>query len=182
MYHVFPLSAAIYKEVFRQDTPVLGMPPRRQNFEPSILPQERTGNFRLNAKHIFLTYPRYSTDKQALFNYINNKYEIKRAVIAEETHEDGTKHMHAYVEFARKVDIRNWNTFDYEDHHCNLQAARKPDACINYCQKEDLNPLLFGNCDTSQIESLCELAQETPEESEWIDLCFAKKVNHPSIV
>lgn len=159
------------------------MPPRRrqpETFQPSIHPQERTGNFRLNAKHIFLTYPRYTTDKQQLFDFINSKYEIQRAVIAEETHEDGAKHMHAYLEFKRKLDLRNWDTFDYEGHHCNLQAARKPDACIQYCQKEDSNPLLFGNLSSNEIESLCELAENTPEESEWIDLCVRLKVTiHP---
>lgn len=162
------------------------MPPRvnnrNQTFEPSIHPQERSGNFRLNAKHLFLTYPRFSTEKQQLFDYINSKYPIKRAVIAEEQHQDGEKHLHAYVEFNRKLDLRHWDIFDYQGHHCNLQAARKPEACIQYCQKEDATPLLFGTLDQSPIESLCELAESTPEESEWIDLCFQKKVNYPSIV
>jgi len=163
------------------------MPPRTrqrtETFEPSIHPNERSGNFRLNAKHLFLTYPRYSCDKQQLFDFINLKYRIKRCIIAEETHEDGARHMHAYVEFQKKVDLRHWDVFDHDGHHCNLGAARKPDACINYCNKEDTSPFCFGNLDcTNEIDSLCALAEETPEESEWIDLCFSKKVNHTSIV
>jgi len=159
------------------------MPPRSRRpatFEPSIHPQDRSIPFRLNAKHLFLTYPRFTVEKQLLFDHINNKYPLKRAVIAEESHQDGEKHLHAYLEFTRKLDLRNWDIFDYEGHHCNLQAARKPDACIIYCQKEDPNPLLFGQVDTRDISSLCELAENTPEESEWIDLCYSKKVTfHP---
>lgn len=153
------------------------MPARRdETFTPTIHPQERTGNFRLNAKHLFLTYPRFTTEKQVLFDYIDSKYKIKRAIIAEESHEDGAKHLHAYVEFQRKLDLRNWDVFDFNGHHCNLGAARKPEACINYCKKEDTSPLLFGLDSRDSIESLCELASSTPDEKDYLDICFKNKV------
>lgn len=149
---------------------------KKNDFKPIIDPIKREGEFRLNAIHCFLTFPRFSCNPQDLWNFINSKYEIKKSLIATETHEDGQLHMHAYVNFKKKIDIRKWDIFDFKGHHCNIQRARKPIACIKYLNKEDLNPHKFGNIIDDEIDDIYEFARETPEE-DYFNECRKQKVS-----
>jgi len=152
---------------------------KKKDFNPSIHQEDRTKEFRLNAKHCFLTYPKYATDKQRVFDTVNNKYKVKKMLIATEHHENGDLHMHAYMEFDKKVDIRNWDVFDIDGHHCNIQAARKPIACVKYLEKEDQELFRYGTFEEFEEIELYELARNTPEE-DYYEICRKSKGNHPS--
>jgi len=157
---------------------------KKDEFKPSIDQIERTGNFRLNAIHVFLTFPRFACNPQELWNYINAIYPIKKSIIATETHEDGQLHMHAYINFAKKVDIRHWDKFDYEGNHCNIQRARKPIACIKYLDKEDMNPHIYGSLISDEIDDIYDFGRtlleetQTPEE-DYFNACRIQKGKHP---
>lgn len=147
-------------------------------FKPSIHPEDRGKPFRLNAKHCFLTYPKYTCDKKELYTFIDSKYKIKKILIAEETHEDGDKHMHAYIEFIKKVDIRHWDVFDINGHHCNIQVARKPIACVKYLEKEDKELFTYGSFEEFEtIDNLFDLCRETGDEEVYIETCRKQKVS-----
>ena len=119
-------------------------------------------NFRLNAKNIFLTYPHCNGSKQDLLDFINTKYPNKpfRYVIAQETHQDGSLHLHALicVISGRGVDTRNPNYWDFNGCHGNYKPAANPAGLWDYLHKEDQNPL--KNCDHDDLRGAHSLAQK----------------------
>jgi hypothetical protein len=92
--------------------------------------------FRLQAKHLFLTYPHAEIAHFDLYEAINNRFPVKRAIIASENHADGSPHMHAYFEFNSKLHCRDERAFDIDDKHPNIQAVRNVPATITYCKKD----------------------------------------------
>lgn len=99
---------------------------------------ERQNNWRLEAKHLFLTYPQCLILKEDVLELIKPKLrsEIKRYVIAEEAHEDGTPHLHCYFELETQLRIRSADHLDIAGYHGNYQAARKPQDVIKYIIKD----------------------------------------------
>lgn len=106
-------------------------------------------NFRLNTNRVFLTYPQATCTKQGLFDFLStlstapdaNGIQVARCLVAQEPHEEGGIHFHCYIEFQRKVDVRNERLFDFEDNHPNIQKVRSKPNVIAYCTKQDEEPL-----------------------------------------
>lgn len=97
--------------------------------------------FKLNAKQFFLTYPRSDNiSLDELYSYLEQKIiagtNVEKIVVAEEEHQDGGKHFHAYLMFGSKITIYNQNHFDFEGRHPNVQSARSPKAVVEYCTKD----------------------------------------------
>lgn len=42
------------------------------------------------------------------------------AVVAEERHQDGNKHFHAYILYEKKIDTKNCRLYDFKNHHPNV--------------------------------------------------------------
>lgn len=103
--------------------------------------------FRLQGKHIFLTYPRADRveSKNLLLSFLRDKVPtpIKWA-IAEERHQDGGVHYHVLLGYQHRVDIRDHAFFDYMGHHPNIQTARNHKQVLTYVLKEDQHPLVSG--------------------------------------
>lgn len=141
-------------------------------------------SFRLQAKHIFLTYPQYECDKRLLLQHLQGLYPIQRAIIARELHADGNPHMHCYIEFKKKISTTNQRRFDYDGKHPNVSKCGNVQATIQYCQKEDMDPLTYGidNNDDEEIDNIYDLAR-TLEEENFFNTCRKKKVIiHPSLI
>lgn len=71
---------------------------------------------------------------------IEDHAEITDYVVAQEKHEDGSPHLHAYIKLSRKVNIKNPNFFDLMtdegvEYHGNYQGARSDTAVLKYCVK-----------------------------------------------
>lgn len=96
--------------------------------------------FRLQAKHISLTYPRCDCSLEDLMTYLRNKQTGSRTpirvLVCSEEHEDGGLHRHAYVEYNHRININNPRFFDFGSFHANVQACQNVHAWINYI-KED---------------------------------------------
>ena len=100
--------------------------------------------FRINAKNIFLTYPRCPIPKEEALNQIlstqtpSNKKFVR---VCRELHDDGTPHLHVLVQFEGKVQITNKRLFDLTSanrssrQHPNIQAARSASDVKNYIEK-----------------------------------------------
>lgn len=87
------------------------------------------------AKGWFLTYPQCPIKKEealVLFQ-TSGLPEIQEYVIAEESHEDGTPHLHCFLKFVRK--IRFSKKFDLLTYHGNYQIAKSWRAVEKYCKK-----------------------------------------------
>lgn len=153
-------------------------------FTPPVLTMPRTRNdpsirqtFRLYSKTFFLTYSQCELDKTQLADLLGTKGKIIKMAIGRETHEDGNHHLHAIVQYEKKVNVRDERFFDLEGHHPSIESPRNIQASINYCCKEDTNPLLL-DC-TTEIHAdldLYQLARDTPE-NEYFETCRKKKVS-----
>ncbi|ABM60793.1 replication protein [Boerhavia yellow spot virus] len=101
--------------------------------------------FRLQAKNIFLTYPKCSLTKEAALQQIrslqlpSNKKYIK---ICRELHENGEPHLHVLLQLEGKVQITNQRQFDLVSptrsahFHPNIQGAKSSSDVKSYIDKD----------------------------------------------
>jgi len=87
------------------------------------------------AKGWFLTYPQCEVPPQAVLEYLKEKHDIVEYVIAQEAHQDGSKHIHAFVKLEKRT-MFNKNLFDLPDHHGNYQVAKSWAAVKKYVTKD----------------------------------------------
>lgn len=105
-------------------------------------PQKKSipvNTFRLQAKNLFLTYPRCTMEKELVRDNLKGyfKENIKWFVIAREDHEDGTPHIHIVVSLKEKAHIRKQEDLDkITGSHGNYQAARNVMKCAKYAVKD----------------------------------------------
>lgn len=106
------------------------------------------GTFRLNCQNVMLTYPQTKMCREQLLKELQRKFPfIDEYLIAEETHEDGNPHLHAFFHSSKKLDIKNAKTLDICGEHGNYQNPDSKVAWIAYCLKEDKTPLASQDWD-----------------------------------
>jgi len=88
----------------------------------------------IKAKGWFLTFPKCPVPPQAALEYLREKHTIVEYVIAQEKHEDGTDHLHAFLKLDSRIRFGK-NTFDLPDHHGNYQVAKSWKAVQRYVTK-----------------------------------------------
>lgn len=104
-------------------------------------------SFRVNARHFSITYPQCPLEKQTALDLLLLKYPTSSIeyLLAQEKHQDGSLHLHLYLKFERKKNIKDPRAFDLSKdgttYHPNVQACREPANWIKYLQKEDESPL-----------------------------------------
>lgn len=81
--------------------------------------------FRLNAQSIFLTYPQCSLTPQETLSALQvilqkKKWGLTQWIIAQELHEDGHPHIHAWLNLDKKVNIGDPKLFDLQTFHPNM--------------------------------------------------------------
>nr|WAE42419.1 MAG: replication associated protein [Cressdnaviricota sp.] len=93
--------------------------------------------FRLNARHLFLTYPKCTLTKEHALDLIKAKEKLKinEYIVASEAHEDGTPHIHIYLGLEKKVNLTSATYLDLGEFHGNYQAARKSSCVKKYVEK-----------------------------------------------
>lgn len=57
-------------------------------------------------------------------------------LVAQESHEDGNKHLHALVCFKKEKNFKATNCFDIDNHHPNIQSCRSLEASYLYVMKD----------------------------------------------
>lgn len=95
--------------------------------------------FRIQAKNLFLTYPRCLETKSALIDFLKEKLYNRNVLyicVSEELHEDGVPHLHAFVSLDKKLDTQNERYFDAGDYHPNIQKSLHPKENLEYVQKD----------------------------------------------
>lgn len=130
--------------------------PERDVFQDEgVLPGGRRGRVavpvRLQNSTFFLTYSQTGYDKERVAESLRTKGTIKRMIVANETHADGGRHVHALVEYDRRKDIRP-NYFDLGSEHPNILVWTNRNQTYDswfvnhwdYCCKEDLSPITIG--------------------------------------
>jgi len=103
--------------------------------------------FRFNAKRAFLTYPRSGDlTKERLLEFLRDDRGALWYCVGLEQHEDGGNHLHAYAEWADRLDVRDERHFDVAGQHPNVQSVRNRASVLKYCQK---GGDYIGNCEAT---------------------------------
>lgn len=107
--------------------------------------------FRFAARRVLLTYSQCSDTltKEGVFHTLEERYAMETYTLGEELHEDGGRHIHAAIEFKKKVNSRDVGLFDVNTgdqvHHPNIEIIKPGKAhferATEYCCKEDDDPL-----------------------------------------
>lgn len=114
-----------------------------------------TKKFRLQGKRLFLTYPQCSLSKEdALKHLLSLSFmEIKGAIVAQESHADGHKHLHIALFLEERLCVRDPRKLDLEQSsHGNYQILKSVKGTLKYLQKEDKEALIYGELPTFSKE------------------------------
>lgn len=160
------LSTAL--TVYSNDTPVEEKPKKSAKGTKGTKSTQK--KFRIAAKNLFLTYSPCDLLPQQIFNQISQKFpglKIKEYIIAREWNQERTQcHIHAYLEFNAKLDVKTSSTLDVIQTdgkiiHGNYKAVKKnqpylyeylkkqsPEECISspaYSNLTDAQGNFFNN-------------------------------------
>ncbi len=126
--------------ISRSKRPRLNMPPPPLKKKKSL-----KDGFRANRLKYFLTYPHITCDPQTVMNkVIALSPQPIRAIVASEKHKDGTDHVHIFLEYATKRDIRDCHIYDHLcGKHCQISPVKDAGRTLKYITKGD-NYCLFG--------------------------------------
>lgn len=98
-------------------------------------------NFTYDGVHVFLTYPQCTLEREQLRDFFVGLAPNCKFFIARELHDDGAPHLHAYVHFGGRRRFCAADCFDVEGFHPNIQRPRSAKHVVEYCGKEDREPL-----------------------------------------
>jgi hypothetical protein len=136
--------------------------------------------FRVASANWFLTYPKCSWDHQKVIAALQAKgKDVLGGSVGIESHQDGTPHVHVFLQLENKFNCKNPRFWDLEGFHGNYQAARVPIDVLRYVQKTG-NYVDFGDFDLAakldarkkhsiylgkrlQTESLLSVTEDHPE-------------------
>ncbi|AAZ77640.1 replication-associated protein [Tomato leaf curl Uganda virus - [Iganga]] len=105
----------------------------------------RNPRFKIQAKNIFLTYPKCSLPKEYLLSFIQNltlASNPKYIKICKELHQNGEPHLHALIQFEGKITVTNNRLFDCSHPSCstsfhpNIQGAKSSSDVNSYLDKD----------------------------------------------
>ena len=105
---------------------------------------QKNGKFRLQAKSVFLTFPKCPITKERALRKLKSKKAPSYICVAHEKHQDDTHHLHALVQYEEKFRTQKSDFYDMEDsedegahYHGNYQAARNAADVQKYVTKEN---------------------------------------------
>lgn len=73
---------------------------------------------------------------QVVLQHLKSIAEVAKIIVARELHEDGQPHIHAYVNYMKKIDVKRSDFFDIDLFHPNVQGVRCSAAVAKYCKKD----------------------------------------------
>jgi len=113
--------------------------------------------FRLQAKHIGLTYSQCDIPKREMFDWLMTTFKPAALCVSEEHHKDGGLHLHCYLRFIVAINTRNENYFDWRGFHASIEAIRHLKSWLIYIKKEDKEPIFTDNIEfTDSWEELAD--------------------------
>lgn len=100
--------------------------------------------FKLRGRHFFLTYPRCDLEKQDCLDQLQEEFDIKGFIVAQEKHADEGLHVHVYMETAKRVCVTVRGKFSLWGHSLdetkeytgNYQVVRDSLRVQKYCKKD----------------------------------------------
>lgn len=120
-----------------KDVPAVSSVPK---VVPKVVPKEKSKNqrFRLQGKKFLLTYPQCDVKKEVAVARLKLKWptQMMGYVVCEEAHQDGTPHLHVFIQFKDKQTFCGENYMDFiAEKHGNYKGVTSVRGSINYCIK-----------------------------------------------
>jgi len=132
-------------------------------------------SFRLQAKHVFLTYPQAAAinSKEDLMEFLKQRRDgYTYCIVSKELHSDEGTHYHCLVSYNKKLDIRDATYWDFQGHHPNIQSARNPFSVIQYIKK-DGDFIETGGLALTTIHAKC----ESLSRGQWEEYCIENNIS-----
>lgn len=109
----------------------------------------KKNEFYISQKTFFLTFPHCEYDKKKVFDYFLVKHKPNILIVSQELHQDGSHHLHLWLEFENRITIRDSSYFDLPENHCNIghmedKKRNSKNNVIRYLTKFDKDPLVYG--------------------------------------
>lgn len=141
---------------------------------PKYFNQNPQMPFRIQARHLFLTYPQCYLNHEEIYNHLLNlnvgNESPEKICVSKELHEDGSPHFHVYLCYPSRRDLRHQRHFDINSYHPNIQSCKSPKAVLKYVTKDGEYMANFDIIKPT-VKSLLERADD---ENSFIDLCLEK--------
>lgn len=94
--------------------------------------------FRLKSSQLFLTYPQCDLDKQIAYDYLCNRFEAEKILVAHELHANGDHHLHVYLKSKGTINTNDSKFADLPGgYHGNYQGCRSAKNVLKYCTKDE---------------------------------------------
>lgn len=98
--------------------------------------QTNNQNFRIDARHLELTYSRCNATVEDFTEFLNTsilkKTQCHSWFAAREYHQDGTPHYHVLVKFNKRQSFRDPRAFDHAGYHPRIRSVRDVHAYFRY--------------------------------------------------
>lgn len=118
----------------------------RSNDSSSVVSSQRrtrasNDKFRISTKQFALTYPQCGVLRATFDSSFKEHFRPAQFASAREVHSDGNYHMHVFVSFTRRVDVRSSRYFDLAFdgaiYHPNVQSCKDRTKWLTYISKGD---------------------------------------------
>ncbi|OMJ09562.1 Replication-associated protein, partial [Smittium culicis] len=135
--HIQPLQAYGYMLPNAPALPAPTVPAANTLQTSSSASSSRSsGNFRLEGKSFFLTYPRCNLDLNVILTELEKIMSFDKYIIAREKHASGEPHIHVFLSRFEKKATRNPKFFDILGFHGNYQTCRSSKSVMAYVAKD----------------------------------------------
>lgn len=100
---------------------------------------KNTSSYRADAKNFFLTFAQCDRKKEIAVEAIEKELgkELKGYIVCEEAHADGTPHLHVYLSFHKRKNVRRHDYFDFiGGQHGSYEVCKSVKKSIAYVTKD----------------------------------------------
>jgi len=99
---------------------------------------EISKKFRLSSKSFYLTYPKSGDlTRERVLEHFQTFPKFDKYLISKELHKDGDPHIHALLLLTKEYNLKDERAFDIDEHHPNIQSAKRRTAVEQYITKDD---------------------------------------------
>jgi len=108
---------------------------------------EPRGNFLIQGKNFFLTYPQCTLTAEYAGNKLMSIFTAEKVLflrVVSELHEDGEPHLHCLVCLNGRIKRTNARFADIDMYHGNYKLAYEVDGVMAYMDKAPIDEFVFG--------------------------------------
>lgn len=101
-----------------------------------LSPDSKKKTFRCAAQTMAVTYPKCDLDPKEVTEALKKRRSYDHIAVVREYHKDDTPHIHVYVRWSQKWNMKDERALDIGRYHPNIQGCRNPQHWYAYIMKE----------------------------------------------